>query len=288
MGHGFPSSPDPIPMHVLRIDAEPPLVRLVLIRGRGNALDRPSLEALEQALTGLVEDGAPPLLLTGEGRSFCTGLDLIATEGADRATMRDLMEAFHRALTALFLYPAPVGALLNGHALAGGAVLALAADRRWMRRGEARFGIHGARLGISYPDVVLEILRDRWPRPRIEEALYGGERLADHEALDREWVDAIGDAAVVEELARAWLKRHDGSAFRSIKRALRVPAARRLARIDPLGMDRWLDQWFDPETRAAVDRARALLKGSVGRREGQGEGRHGCQERDQRPRRRNP
>ncbi|RKZ11729.1 enoyl-CoA hydratase/isomerase family protein, partial [bacterium] len=57
--------------------------------------------------------------------------------------MRELMASFHRALRAVLLWPAPVVAAIGGHALAGGALLALCADRRVMAHGPYRFGIHG-------------------------------------------------------------------------------------------------------------------------------------------------
>ncbi|WP_246394431.1 enoyl-CoA hydratase-related protein, partial [Pseudonocardia pini] len=55
----------------------------------------------------------------------------------------------------------PVVAAVNGHAIAGGAVLAAAADRVLMADGRGRFGAPELKVGVAFPQSALEILRHR-------------------------------------------------------------------------------------------------------------------------------
>ena len=255
----------------LQIHDEAGVRRIRLVRGRGNALDEATLEALAVAFA---EAGAVPVLLLGRGRSFCTGLDLAEAAGRDRPAMARLMEAFHRALCACFLHPAPVVAALNGHALAGGALLALACDHRRLARGTARFGIHGVHLGVSYPQAAVEILRHQLPRRRREEILYAGRILDGGEALSQGLVDALDPPEALEERALAAMEalREGGdAAYALAKSALRAPARRRLLPLDEEAQAAWLDQWFRPETRRRVGEATRSLTGGGGAKPGTGQ-----------------
>ena len=57
---------------------------LRLVRGRGNSLEAGGLEELRACLEVAKAAGAPPLALSSNSRSFCTGLDLEVTRQLDR------------------------------------------------------------------------------------------------------------------------------------------------------------------------------------------------------------
>lgn len=240
-----------------RLEPGDGLVDLVLVRGRGNAFTGAGLVELAQVLAQLVEDGSPPLVLRSAGRSFCTGLDLEHCLDLDRDGMRALMEAFHRALTACVLYPGPVVAAVGGPALAGGALLALACDRRLGAEGHARFGVHGVQLGVSYPQVAIEIARERLGERGAARLLFAGRLLDAHEAWREGWIDDL--VASADLVARA---REQGrmlavsGVFARVKARVRAPLAARLRDLDRAGMDAWLDQWFSADTRARVEHSR--------------------------------
>ncbi len=76
-----------------------------------------------------------PIVLTGAGKCFSAGVDLRAiVEGGDEYIDRFMTSAW-AAFFAVFDHPAPVVAAINGHAIAGGCVLAMAADVRLMSSG---------------------------------------------------------------------------------------------------------------------------------------------------------
>lgn len=240
---------------------------------RGNALDEKTLEALIEAFES-IRDDPYPVILGARGRSFCTGLDLSFTYGAGREEMARLMDLFHRALSACFLHPAPVVAAISGHVLAGGALLALACDRRVFAEGDHHFGVHGIRLGVSYPQVAIEILRHQLPRARVEELIYSGRTFTPQQALEAglvDWVVPLEELETAAEAEVAWClgtapvaEGGDVLPFAALKAAIRAPARRRIWPRDPEGARRWLDQWFAEGTQERLRRAREALLGREG------------------------
>lgn len=123
-------------------------------RGKVNALDLELLTAIADTMAAV---GPEPVVLTGAGSSFSAGVDLrrIVTDDAEHTEA--FLAALDRALLAVFRHPRPVVAAINGHAIAGGCVLALAADVRLMSGGT--IGLTELRVGVPFPTVALEIVR---------------------------------------------------------------------------------------------------------------------------------
>lgn len=126
-----------------------------LAHGKVNALDVELLEAIAKTFTGL--DSARAIVFTGAGRSFSAGVDLkrIVEGGLDY--VRVFRPALSAAVKAVFYCPVPVVAALNGHAIAGGCVLAAACDMRLMAGGT--IGLSELRVGVPFPGVPLEVMR---------------------------------------------------------------------------------------------------------------------------------
>ena len=142
------------------------VTRLTLNRpDRLNALDEPTFDLLHQMI-GEVEDDAEcrVLVLTGAGRGFCAGFDLVGSEyNGDAASSRMSMPQLLREQSKLGeivaklrrLRPAVV-ARVNGPAAGAGLALALAADIRVAGSGASfivapvKLGLSGGEMGISY------------------------------------------------------------------------------------------------------------------------------------------
>lgn len=97
---------------------------------RLNALTPKLLEELSIALDQVVADGARALILTGEGRAFCSGADLIAS--GERGMPDDLGALldshYHPAIERIVNLPVPVVTAINGPAVGAGLSFALAGD----------------------------------------------------------------------------------------------------------------------------------------------------------------
>jgi enoyl-CoA hydratase len=103
---------------------------------------------------------------------------------------------------AVFDYPAPVVAAVNGHALAGGCVMAMAAHVRYMSAGTV--GVREIAVGVPFPVSAIEICRQVMGT-RMTAAALGGQAVTPQQASRLGWVDAIGepDELLGDAVARA-------------------------------------------------------------------------------------
>jgi enoyl-CoA hydratase len=143
-----------------------------------------------------------PVVLTGAGRSFSAGVDLraLADGGADYAGR--FVAALSEAFLAIYDHPAPVVAAINGHAIAGGCVLAMCADVRLMSGGT--IGLTELAVGVPFPVAALEICRDAMGISASRAAL-GAKTIDADTALARGWIDAVvpGDDIVAQAVTTA-------------------------------------------------------------------------------------
>src|SRR5262249_41084619 len=125
------------------------------------------------ALAGARDDAAVrAVVLTGAGRFFSAGFDLGAPR-RDAPAVARLNGLYRDAHVALLALPKPTLAMLNGHAIAGGLVMALACDYRLGLDGDYRVGLNEVAIGASFPCAALEIVRLRLTHARASELLLG-------------------------------------------------------------------------------------------------------------------
>lgn len=182
----------------------------------GTSLMRRLLDELEAA-------GDAPILLRGAGRAFSAGLDLKEVASLDEPGMRAFLELLEALIVRLFHHPAPVVAAVNGHAIAGGAVLALCCDAAHCTDSErARIGLNEVGLGLQFPPAVLAAVRHRLDPRQQGEVLLGAGLHRPGPASRLGLVDSLSDdpvAAAQAHLAR--LAAHPPAAYAATKAALR-------------------------------------------------------------------
>lgn len=217
-----------------------------------NALNPELMDALSAILKELRENGAPPVLLTSShGMLFSPGWDLKRLAGADRPQVADFLLRFNRLVVDLFSYPAPTGAAIGGHAVAGGCLLALCCDLRIMAVGRPRIGLSELNLGVPVPAPSLLMLRRRLAPNVLEELVVGGDGCNAERARRLGFVHRTSDLKLVvaktdRELTRLASKPLE--AFTATKRYLLSDTWERMARPGPEDDGVFLDCWFSPDT----------------------------------------
>jgi enoyl-CoA hydratase len=195
-------------------------------------MNRPPVNALDlELLDGLVETFgrlSGPVVITGTDSCFSAGVDLRAIlEGGTDYTDR-FLTSLTAAFLAIFDHPAPVVAAVNGHAIAGGCVIAMAADVRYMSAGT--IGISEIVVGVAFPVAAIEICR------------YGMGSSVHIAALEGASVD------VATAAARGWVEPADGQTL--LEQA--VGRARELGRLSPAAYAFTKQQLHRP-ARSAID-----------------------------------
>lgn len=228
--------------------------------GRGNAIDLPFIDAVSAALDDALESGARALVLTGRGKVFCGGLDLVTIFDYDRAAMGRFVDAFEGFFRKVLAFPRPVVAAVNGHALAGGAILAMAADHRVAQPGAFAFGVNEVALGIPFPAVPYEIARRATPDTAAAAVLLEGRRFTPEEAFAAGILHGLaGDVvAAATEQARRFAA-GGADAVADTKADLVAPVLARIDATSAAKRERFLDRWFAPDARSRIGTLRDRL-----------------------------
>jgi enoyl-CoA hydratase len=243
-----------------------PVVVLRFERGKVNALDLELMTALEEELVALEQDETVrAVVLTGTGSSFSAGVDLFRVLAGGEEYVREFVPSVTTGFRRLFAFPKPVVAAINGHAIAGGCVIALASDHRIMAEGAGRIGVPELLVGVSWPAHALEIVRFALPPFRAQELVYSGRTVGAEEARGLGLVDEIVDPeslldAALEAAER--LAHIPAEAFRLAKRQLRGPTLELADRVSREKDEEVARFWASQETAEAI---RSYLDRTVGR-----------------------
>jgi enoyl-CoA hydratase len=240
------------------------LVRLE--HGKVNALDLELITAIEETFIELEDDErVRGVVLTGKGSSFSAGVDLFRVLSEGEEYVRQFVPRISTGFRRLFSFAKPVVAGVNGHAIAGGCVLACAADHRIMAEGKGRIGAPELLVGVAWPAHALEIVRFALPAYRAQELVYSGRTVRPEEARKVGLVDETVDPELLLDAsleAAERLAHIPPDAFRLAKRQLRGPSlehADRAARETDEEVTRF---WASPETAGTI---RSYLDRTLGR-----------------------
>ena len=223
----------------ISIDLKDGVADVRLIRAnKMNALDPAMFDGIIQAGAQLAEmKGLRAVVLSGEGRAFCAGLDMASfaamkKDGDAVPGVRDLVSRTHgpanRPQWAAWLWrelPVPVIAAVHGVAFGGGFQLALGADLRYATA-DARFSVMEIKWGLV-PDVAgTQLMRHLAREDVVRELTYTGRVFDGREALSMGFVTRVVDdpRAAALETAREIAARSP-DAIRAAKRLLNLAVA---------------------------------------------------------------
>lgn len=190
-----------------------------------NRFNRKFLDALNHALSEVENSSGPAALVTvGEGKFYSNGMDLQwLMGGGGRKEFKTFVDEVHQLFGRILEFPLITVAALNGHAFAGGAMLALAHDFRVMRSDRGYFCVPEVDLKLPPTPAMTALLQARLSRQVLHEALVTGKRYGAQEAADKKIVDDTAPEAEVipkaMELAEG-LANKDRAALKAVKRGL--------------------------------------------------------------------
>jgi len=233
--------------------------------GKVNALDSELFGELIETLKAEVESPSRAVVLTGSGKAFSAGVDLFRLLNGGTAYVNEFVPLLNQGLEALFLFPKPMVAAINGHAIAGGCILGCCGDHRIMAAGEGMIGVPELQVGVPFPSVALEIVRFGCSPQYLQEVVYGARTYAPEDAKLRGLIDEIAEPGSLLQRAcdhAAKLGAIPAQSFRLAKQMLRKPVTDRYQANASMDVE-VLGAWRNQEIHDVI---RGYLQQTIGKR----------------------
>jgi enoyl-CoA hydratase/carnithine racemase len=247
-------------MNMIGVETRDQVAIVRLDRPVTNALNLQLVGELAETLEGVKHDGdVRSLILTSSNdKFFSIGFDIPQLFDLTREDFRSYYQAFNRMCLDLYTLPKPTVAAITGHAIAGGGILALCCDYRFIAQGRKLMGLNEIKLGVPVPYVADCDLRHlvgvRNGRDIMDTGeFYGPEDLLRMGVVDGVWPleqvlpQAVENAGLLGALPQ--------QAFAMIKRnRVEVVEAQVLARLEE--RERFfVERWYADEARGRLREA---------------------------------
>jgi enoyl-CoA hydratase/carnithine racemase len=230
------------------------IATLRLDRGKVNAINDDMVAAIRGALRDCDQDDqVRAVIVTGTGKFFSFGFDVPELYPWDRDRFTRFIEDFTDLYAEMFLFRKPVVAAINGHAVAGGCMLALTCDYRMMTRGGAKISLNEVNFGSTVFAGSMEMLRFATGSANASTIHLSGNMYEADDALSLGLIDAVGDDAL--PIAREMAAKHQ-PAFGSLKSLLRKPIVDEFRRREADAIREFVEIWYSPATRAELQKIR--------------------------------
>mgnify|MGYP000734207827 CR=1 FL=1 len=223
-----------------------------LSSGRKNPINPDLVKDLSERIEEIKEgEEIQSLVLTSsDDRFFSIGLDVPRLIDLERSEFRKFIREFNLLCLDIYTLPKPSVASINGHAIAGGCILALCCDYRYMSEGKRLIGLNEVKLGVSVPYLPHKILEQTAGERTATEMIYGGEFYSPEKALEMGVVDEIfsSEELLEKSVEKARnLGRMPGKAFAAVKEnrteSIKEKALERLEK----DVDVFVELWFSEE-----------------------------------------
>lgn len=140
-------------METIRTEDRENVTVVTLNRGTTNAIDRQLVDELTDTLRRLKNDTQVRGVVLGSANEkfFSIGFDIPQLFELNRDEFGSFYRAFNRLCIDLYTLPKPTVVAMTGHATAGGCILALCCDYRFIAEGRKLMGMNEIKLGVPVP-----------------------------------------------------------------------------------------------------------------------------------------
>ncbi len=239
-------------MDHIKITADDGVGVISMRKGKVHEINEVMLGEMDKAFRQLEKDDkVRAVVLTGEGKFFSFGLDVPGLLNYTKEDFAAFLTKFTDLYTYMFLFPKPLIAAINGHAIAGGCMIATPCDYRVMADG-AKIAINEIKLGAAIFAGAASILRYVCGGRNAETVAFTGEMFSLEKALSLGLIDAV--VAPEEVLSKAIEKaRQMGAesqpAFGQIKKLLRGPIVEDYIKREKESIREFNEIWYSEKTR---------------------------------------
>ena len=189
---------DPVEVHVVNG------IHVMVLNTKQNRFNPDFIRAIHAALDKVEASKKQTALVTvsTQKNAFSTGLDLkwAKTNPDGPLGFPKLVKDFVKLCARLYVFPVPTIACLNGHAWAGGLMLAMSHDYRYMSKGKGEVCLPEIDIGMWLPPSMTKIVATRVTPDVYRELFYGG-RFSPVEARQMRIVDDVSEPKDLFETA---------------------------------------------------------------------------------------
>jgi enoyl-CoA hydratase/carnithine racemase len=167
-------------------------------------------------------------------------------------------QAYNRLCLDIYSFPKPTLAAMTGHAIAGGCILALCCDYRYIAEGRKLMGLNEIKLGVPVPYIAVCILRDLVGGRIAHEVMDSGNIFPADELAQMGLVDKIFPLSHVLSEGIRRIQGMTGSplgAFKQVKENRIEGVVDQISSVLAAKEQRFVDCWFSPEARELLKKA---------------------------------
>lgn len=230
---------------------------LRLNNGVTNPIDLDFVNLISETLSGLKKDSKVNslVLASGNDKFFSIGFNIPALFELGRREFTKFYRAFNRLSMDIYAFPKPTIAAITGHAIAGGCVLAICCDHRFIVEGKKLMGLNEVKLGVPVPYPAYVMLEQLVGPRNAYKVSSTGDFFEPEKALDLGLVDnvlPIGEVMKASLEKAASLGAMPKDAFGIIKRNSVEGVARKIAERENEMEKKFVDRWYSEESRALL------------------------------------
>lgn len=226
-------------------------------RGKVNAINREMVSELKDTFQILADDSeVKGVILTGQPHYFSAGLDLIELFQYDKDQIREFFSAFGALYLQLVQFKKPFISAITGHSPAGGTVLAVTSDNRYMADGEKYvIGLNEVAVNIQISQNLTEVYAFWMGEGLSSRYILQGKLLNGKEAVAAGLVDELVPLENVLERSEKQMKRYlqaDQEILVNTKAKLRKHLWDKLDLKAENSLKEASELWWKPEIRAKM------------------------------------
>jgi len=199
------------------------------------------------------------LVLTSSNEKFFSlGFNIPELYELDREDFREFYRGYNQLCEELYTLSKPTVAAINGHAIAGGCILTICCDHRFISEGRKLMGLNEIKLGVPIPypgdRILYQLIGDRHAYEMISTGEF-------YQSQDLFQMGLVNEVVSQEQLLARSIEKVKSvgtmseNAFRIIKENRTGPVVTQVRKHLHKQEDRFLDCWFSPSTREKLKEA---------------------------------
>lgn len=239
-------------MKVLLVEKEDYAI-IKLNNGVTNVINTELVDDLKKTLD-TAEKHYKGVILTGNEKFFSMGFNLPELLQLNKNDFENFYISFNELILKLYTISIPTLSVIEGHAVAGGFIIAIATDHR-LAIPDKKMGLNEINLGVPVPVLAIEILERLTDKRTSLNLLYSGDLIKTQDAVKYRIVDEVFSPEEIHEKAVEKLKSLTNkplNAFKNIKNLLTVDVKEKYKRLQKLDVEKFIECWFSEKTQTIL------------------------------------